>query len=172
MKNCYKTLLNFFFVFIISVSVFTVHAQIKKVEIGVNGLTCSQCTRNVEMSIRKLPFVKDVVMSLEQTEGTVTFYANKKIEIEKIAQAVIKAGFSLRFLKADINIDELKISDENFFDMQNDRYQFIRTDKTMMNGTKTIQFLGSKYLSKPELKRWNSLLKSPSMQTYYFVTVI
>ena len=77
-------------------------AQIRQVYIGVNGLTCSQCTRNVEMQVRRLPFVEQVDMNLEHTNGVVTLKADKPFKPEAIAQAVRDAGFSVRYLKLGI----------------------------------------------------------------------
>src|ERR1700759_948909 len=84
---------------------FSAKAQFQAVYIGVNGLTCSQCTRTVEMRIRKLDFVADVQMNLEHTEGKIILKKDKKADIEKIAQAVIDAGFSVRYLQADLMVD-------------------------------------------------------------------
>lgn len=44
-------------------------AQFNRVEIGVNGLTCSQCSRGVETERRKLDFVRDVQLDLQHTRG-------------------------------------------------------------------------------------------------------
>ena len=148
------------------------YAQISEVYIGVNGLTCSQCTRNVEMSLRQLPFVSDVKMSLEQTEGKITFYPKKAADIDKIAKAIIKAGFSLRFLKADINFDQVKVSDDKEFDLNDIHYQVINTEKSQLKGVRTVQYLGPKFMDKSDLKRWSSMMHTNSNQTYFYVTVI
>src|ERR1700744_4870126 len=87
------------------------YAQITEVDLGVNGLTCSQCSRSVEMRIRKLDFVKDVQMNLEHTEGKIFFKENKKVDIDKIAQAVVDAGFSVRTLKATIQMNHVPVAD-------------------------------------------------------------
>ena len=73
-------------------------AQYTSARIGVNGLTCSACTRSVEMSIRKLPFIENVEMNLENTDGILKFKKGQEVDIFKIAQAVVDAGFSVRFL--------------------------------------------------------------------------
>src|SRR4051812_34855647 len=86
-------------------AVIQAQAQFGNVYIGVNGLTCSQCTRTVEMSIRKLDFVADVQMNLEHTEGKIILKKNKKADMDKIAQAIVNAGFSVRYLQADLTID-------------------------------------------------------------------
>src|ERR1700744_1730275 len=85
--------------------VFPASAQFQAVYIGVNGLTCSQCSRTVEMSIRKLDFVADVQMNLEHTEGKIILKKDKKADMDKVAQAVVNAGFSVRYLQADLAVD-------------------------------------------------------------------
>src|ERR1700759_3369629 len=84
---------------------FSAKAQFQAVYIGVNGLTCSQCSRTVEMSIRKLDFVSDVQMNLQHTEGKIILKKDKKADMDKIAQAVINAGFSVRYLNADLAVN-------------------------------------------------------------------
>jgi copper chaperone CopZ len=79
-------------------------AQFSKVEIGVDGLTCSMCTRSTELSIRKLDFVDSVKMDLTNTNGVITFKKGMPVSVEKIAQAVKNAGFSVRYLKADFSL--------------------------------------------------------------------
>src|SRR5579885_2179698 len=76
------------------------NAQFTQVELGVDGLTCSACTRSVEMGLRKLDFVKDVKMNLDNTNGVITFKEGIPVSIEKLAKAVSDAGFSVRYLQA------------------------------------------------------------------------
>src|SRR4051812_34474653 len=88
-----------------------VRAQFLWAEIGVDGLTCSACTRSVEMSLRKLDFVDSVVMNLEHTDGKIYFKKDQSVEPDKIAQAVVNAGFSVRFLKANFNFSGTQVKD-------------------------------------------------------------
>src|ERR1700722_452721 len=88
---------------------FSSRAQFVSAKLGVDGLTCSACTRSVELSIRKLDFVKDVQMNLDNTVGQITFIPGKQISMNKIAKAVTDAGFSVRYLQATFNT-ELAIS--------------------------------------------------------------
>src|SRR4051812_38883306 len=83
-------------------------AQFKSAMVGVNGLTCSACTRTVEMSIRKLDFVQDVTMNLENTEGKIVFKENADVDISKVARAVTDAGFSVRYLTAVFLFNNVK----------------------------------------------------------------
>lgn len=133
--------------------IFQAHAQFETVYLGVNGLTCSQCSRTVEMSIRKLDFVADVQMNLEHTEGKVILKKNKKADIEKIAQAVVNAGFSVRYLQADLVVDNSVTTSGSCFNYQGDQYIFTATPKAPVKGTIKMTFIGRKFMPKNDFKK-------------------
>lgn len=130
-------------------------AQFASAEIGVDGLTCSACTRSVEMSIRKLSFVDSVSMNLEHTEGKIIFKKGAKVDIEKIAKAVVDAGFSLRSLNAEIIIDDLKAGNDFCWDYQDNVYHFVKMPEYVeLKGPVKLKFIGSEYMSNKEYKAW------------------
>ncbi|MEO6883509.1 MAG: heavy metal-associated domain-containing protein [Bacteroidia bacterium] len=148
-------------------------AQIKYAQVGVNGLTCSACTRSVEMSIRKLDFVKDVQMDLKNTEGKIIFKEGKTVSMEKIAQAVYDAGFSVRYLKAAFVFDHLSISEGFTYTFENSFYQFVGVETKKLNGEVILTFLGKKYLDRKGYKKWEDTLKPSSAnanKSVYYVT--
>ena len=132
---------------------FDSQAQFETVYIGVNGLTCSQCSRTVEMSIRKLDFVADVQMNLEHTEGKIILKKNKKADIDKVAQAVVNAGFSVRYLQADLVMDNAVTSTGACINYKGDQYVFAEAPKEPLKGTIKLKFLGKKFMPKNELKK-------------------
>jgi copper chaperone CopZ len=132
---------------------FTASAQFETVYLGVNGLTCSQCSRTVEMSIRKLDFVADVQMNLQHTEGTITLKKDKKADMDKIAQAVVNAGFSVRYLKADLKVANSVAATSSCFNYNGDEYVFTQAPKAPLSGTVKLTFIGKKYLPKNEYKK-------------------
>lgn len=131
-----------------------ISAQFKWAEIGVDGLACSACTRAAEMNIRKLDFVDSVAMNLENTEGKITFKAGKKVNIEKIAQAVFDAGFSVRYLKASFIFYNVTVS--NGFNWENDKesYCFVKTESKTLNGEIALTFIGKSFMPPKEYKTW------------------
>jgi len=135
------------------------HAQIQSVQIGVNGLTCSQCSRSVEMSIRKLDFVKEVRMNLKNTEGEIFFNEGYKADINKIAKAVVDAGFSVRYLKATIYFKQLPVSENYCWINERMYYQFIKTNTQMIDGITTVTFINKQFMPKPEYKKWSTTIK-------------
>ena len=147
--------------FLLMLAQFNASAQFTSAEIGVDGLTCSACTRSVEMSIRKLSFVDSVAMNLEHTEGTVIFKKNAKVDIEKIAKAVTDAGFSLRSLTASVNVNELKAGNDFCWVYENNTYHFVKMPAAEnLSGTIRLKFIGDKYMSKKELKDWKMYMTS------------
>ena len=128
-------------------------AQFENVYIGVNGLTCSQCSRTVEMSIRKLDFVADVDMNLEHTEGKIVLKKNKKADMDKIAQAVVNAGFSVRYLQAELHTDNPIVTTGSCFSFSGDQYILSEPPKTPLKGEIKLKFIGKKYMAKNDFKK-------------------
>ena len=128
-------------------------AQFETAYIGVNGLTCSQCTRTVEMSLRKLDFVSDVQMNLQHTEGKIILKKDKKADMDRIAQAVIDAGFSLRYLTADLAIDISVIPSASCLIYKGDGFVLSHAPKEPLKGTVKLKFIGKKFMTKNELKK-------------------
>ena len=60
------------------------------------------CSRSVEMSLVKLDFVDRVVMDLNSNQCDLFFNVDKYVSIDKIAQAVVDAGFSVAYLNAGL----------------------------------------------------------------------
>ncbi|RQO31868.1 hypothetical protein DBR32_03425 [Taibaiella sp. KBW10] len=98
------------------------YAQFQSVKIGVDGLTCSQCSRSVEMQLRKLDFVKDVKMDLSHTEGLLSLKPNKKVAFHQIAKAIENAGFSVRYIKTSFKTDAISTKGTNCFTFKTDAY--------------------------------------------------
>lgn len=139
------------FVTILSVS--PAFAGLKWADIGINGLTCSLCSRSVEMSLRRLDFVEDVVMSLETTEGRIFFKSGVLIDPVQIARAVVRAGFSVRFLKLQIRFDDIEVSSDGSFVFQSQRFLWIDYAKEV-RGPVTLQLVDEDFLPRKESAQW------------------
>ena len=144
---------SFLFVMVFCCIGLAASAQFETVYVGVNGLTCSQCSRTVEMSIRKLDFVADVQMNLQHTEGKIILKKNKKADMDRLAQAVFDAGFSVRFLRADLLIDNSVNVSGSCFTYRGDGYIFTQAPKAPLKGTVTLTFIGKKFMPKNDLKK-------------------
>lgn len=145
---------KFVFSLLFGLIAISVHAQFINATIGINGLTCSQCSRSVEMQLRRLAFVKEVNMNLEQTTGTISFKENKKVNIAAIAHAVKDAGFSVRFLKAEIDRTKVDISEQGCFILDGNSYQLLAPSSIPSKTILSLQFVGKGYLPGSDLKRY------------------
>lgn len=89
--------LVFFLLFLAGLKV---QAQFMQAEVSVNGLTCSQCSRSVEMALKRLDFISKVEMDLQEPKAVVVFKKDARINFFNLAKAVKDAGFSVGSIKA------------------------------------------------------------------------
>ncbi len=162
------TILGLFAFFLIPTYTFS---QFTSARIGVNGLTCSACTRSVEMSLRKLPFIESVEMNLENTDGILKFKNDQEVEISKIAKAVVDAGFSVRFLNADYTFSQANFPNAKFTE-KGQSFYFIR--KVPSKAENTLRFIWPAFQTKKEYTKFKTEFpaidfKNSSM--YYIVPV-
>jgi cation transport ATPase len=158
---------RFVFILLLVAATTFSHAQIISARVGVNGLTCSQCSRSVEMQLRKLSFVKNVNMNLKQTEGGLEFKEGVKIDFSKIAQAVKDAGFSVRFLTAQIDMSKVQLK-ENTFKINNEIYM-VDAKGAISNTIQNFSFNGNDYSSRKSKKTTPKIAKG---QTVYYVSPV
>jgi cation transport ATPase len=154
MKICYS-LLVFFSVALVIPS----NGQMLSAKIGVNGLTCSMCTRSVEMSLSRLDFVDSVAMSLENTEGEIFFKQNVAINPEELAKAIVNAGFSVRFVKVQVDLNKIQLQENGSFDIHGQNYLWLDY-KTIPGGESIwLTLVGDAFLPKAEMKTWKSKIE-------------
>ena len=140
----------FCLLFILSAGV--ARAQITGAEIGVNGLTCSQCSRSVEMELRRLSFVADVNMDLDHTTGKILFKKNRPVQLPALSRAVANAGFSTRFL--NITVD-LSGAGRECFRYNQSAFYFLRPLSSSHPDTLTFQVIGKPFLPGKEYKKYH-----------------
>jgi copper chaperone CopZ len=149
-------------------------AKVTSVQIGVDGLTCSMCSRSVEMAIKKLAFVEEVKMDLKQTQGTITFKAGQNVNFKQLAKAVKDAGFSVRFLKA--MVDDLPVAKNEAITIGNNTIKLVNTVLEKSNNkAATLVLLGFDYMNKKSLKTWQTKYANFSPfskeNNYYFAGI-
>lgn len=66
----------------------------KKLVVGIGGMSCAACSAAVERSLKKLPGMESAEVNIA-TEQAVMTYDEKQLDIEKIRHAVERAGFTM-----------------------------------------------------------------------------
>jgi copper chaperone CopZ len=127
---------------------------LKWVDVGVNGLTCSLCTRSVERSISRLDFVDSVVMSLEKTEGRIYLKVGELVDLKKIAKAVVDAGFSVRFFQLEFNFSDVTVNTEGYFSYQNQKYRWLQYKGGLTKGDVSLTLIDEGFLPRKESGQW------------------
>jgi hypothetical protein len=128
--------------------------QIESAIIGVNGLTCSQCSRSVEMALRKLPFVADVTMNLEHTRGVVHFKNNQNINLNQLAEAPVNAGFSTAYVQLKIDLSAINPGNGCFV-YEGKAFYFLQTLTPEHPAVMNFQVIAKGFLPKKELRNYS-----------------
>ena len=64
------------------------------VVIGVNGLACPFCAYSLEKNLAELAEVESVKVDLAKSSTRIVIKPGKTADLDKIRQAVVKAGFT------------------------------------------------------------------------------
>jgi copper chaperone len=60
----------------------------------VQGMTCHHCVMRVAKALKSLPGVQEAQVDLQKAQAVVT-YDNAKVAPEKLAAAVVEAGYKI-----------------------------------------------------------------------------
>jgi copper chaperone CopZ len=151
------------------------HAEFTWVEVGVEGLTCSQCARSVELKVRKLDFVEDVKMNLRTTTMRVELKRDSGVDIIQIAKAVDDAGFSVGYVNAGFVFHQVEVEDGLCLRLNDVVFNFVKTGHRVLDGETILKFVGQPFLSGREFAEWKPSLPEPcdeSDEETCFVTVL
>lgn len=146
-------------VFLFMLSSTFVRGEFLSAEIGVDGLTCSQCSRSVEMKLRALDFVADVQMNLEQNIGLVTFKKGKVIRLERLGKAVIDAGFSVGYIRAIFDFSDTNITPDGTFSFEGMVYMPVNDKPASLPVVAKIQLVGDDFMDTDSWKKWKPAVK-------------
>ena len=154
---------NFLYVLLIATAslglVNRVDAGINWAEVGINGLTCSLCSRTVEKSLERLPFIDSVVMSLETTNARIYFKNGGKIDYPAIAKAVSDSGFSIRLLQVEFSFNDITVNTDGTFNYQNKNYRWMDFKNGSARGKLVLKLVDGTYLPKKEAAEWKKKIE-------------
>jgi copper chaperone CopZ len=137
--------------------------QIPEATIGIDGLTCSMCSFAVEQSIRKLEFVDSFHMDLNENVATIIFKNDHFADFELLVQAVMNAGFSVRFLHASCFVENDSISAGMHIKYGSNLIHIIEWDHTILNKKVALSFIDKSTIS---AKKYKKYLESINMECY------
>lgn len=145
-------------------------AQIQKMQVGVNGLTCSQCSRSVYKKLSQLEFIQSVEMDLNAHTSTIILKDPNNYDVDRIAQAVIDAGYSVRSMKLFFDKKGLEFKDGHFVSAHQ-KFYFTEKDPQNIKAHFEAVVIGKKYNSE---KKMNKLIPDGfinQLSKTYFVVI-
>ena len=148
-----------FLLIFITLSAPKASSGIRWVDVGVNGLTCSMCTRSVEMSLRRLDFIDSIAMSLESTEGRIFVRENMPVDFSSIAKAIVNAGFSVRFVRVAFDFHDIPVSPDGTFQYQEQKFDWIDF-KNNTNKPAFLRIVNEHFLPKKDANKWKDKIRN------------
>lgn len=88
-------------VFILFISSFfpVAFAEIKEVEIGIDGLSCPFCVWGLKKQMKSIEAIEKLDISLKKSVASITLKGKSMLNVQDYKDAVKKAGFSVREIK-------------------------------------------------------------------------
>lgn len=65
--------------------------ELKKMVIGVEGMSCNNCAKHVKNALEELPQVTEVLVDLDQENAEINY--EDKLSEEEISKAITEAGY-------------------------------------------------------------------------------
>lgn len=119
-------------------------AQIQSAVISINGLTCSQCSKSVEMQLKKINSIQQINMDLKATTAHIQFKKNTSVDFTALAKAVTNAGFAVDRITATVLKDGFINISTYCYKINNQYFQSNNHAKANSNSYK-IQLLGKTF---------------------------
>ena len=139
--------------------------QFKSVSMEIDGLTCSMCSYSVEHSIKKLSFIDSVSVDLNSNVATVKIKADAKTNIGSLIKSVRDAGFSVRSLTAQFNLDVSLATDSFHFDNETFIILNPSKDKTI-GGVIELKFIEKTFSEAKVYKKYKPVIEKFSSDNF------
>ncbi|WP_295770929.1 heavy metal-associated domain-containing protein [uncultured Mucilaginibacter sp.] len=149
------------FVALLAISISVAKAQFVKAELQVSGLTCSMCSKATEKSLRTLPFIGDIKTDLNRNLFTVTFKNTSPVDFEQMSKKVQGAGFSINQLKAFVDFDKLKVTN-NKFNYSGDTFHILNAPAKSLDGEVAITVVNKGFAPAATVKKYSPAMESKS----------
>ncbi len=140
-------------------------SQFKSASLQAAGLTCAMCSRAVNKSLEKLPFVQSVEPELKTSTFRIVFRDDKDPDFDAIRNAVQEAGFSVAKLNVQTEFHNLKVEKDAHITIDGKVFHFINASSQVLNGEKTISFADKDFLTQKEFRKYASATQMKCFQT-------
>ena len=128
-------------------------AQITKVNLRADGLTCSMCSNAINKALRTLDFVEDVEADIKTYTFSISFKPASTIDFDKIKDKVEDAGFFVSSFSAFISFNHVQIKAKEPIKLADKTFWFTDAEEQTLNGVKELKVLNKGFISSKQFKK-------------------
>jgi copper chaperone CopZ len=157
------------------------NAQISKVELLANGLTCSMCSNATYNQLKKLSFLDSISTDVENAKFILYLTPNVPYDLRAIKSKVEDAGFSVGSLVLFMQFDNVAIENDFHYNLGDITYHFMDSKKQILNDVVQVKLIDKGFISDKEYKKYLKMTsrypcyksgKMDNVQTLYHLKVI
>lgn len=141
------------FLLLICCWTFSTNAQVQKVNLQASGLTCAMCSKAIYKAVSAISFVDTVLVNIEASTYDIRFDKEATPQFDRIAKAVVDAGFSVANLTVIVNFDKQAVDKNGLFTMDGINYKLMGTPPATLQGSKKMQLVGKQYMLPKDFKK-------------------
>jgi copper chaperone CopZ len=126
---------------------------VQKVNLQASGLTCAMCSKAIYKAVSAISFVDTVLVNIEASTYDIRFDKEATPQFDRIAKAVVDAGFSVADLTVIVNFDKQAVDKNGLFTMDGINYKLMGTPPATLQGSKKMQLVGKQYMLPKDFKK-------------------
>lgn len=120
-----------------------VFAQIEKIEMGVEGLSCPFCVWGLEKKLKKVKSVDKIEVHLKQAKADLYLKPNAHLNIGALKKAVKDAGFSAGYVRIHAKGNLIKENGVILFHIRNTNQELLVYETEVVPKNKLMDMLKS-----------------------------
>lgn len=141
------------------------YARFSKATIQASGLTCALCSRAINKSLEKLPFVASVTADIKTSSFVVVFRKDMEPDIDALRNGVEDAGFSVARLQLTGDFTNLSVENDTHLLINGQMFHFLTASPQQLNGERVLTVVDKNFLQSKEFKKYAALSAKTCVQT-------
>jgi len=129
------------------------------------------CSNSIYKSLKTISFIENIESDVETSTFNIVFKDNENVDLDVVQQAVEKAGFSVANLKFIINVDNLKVKNQEKSEIGGKIFHFINIKDKVLDGDVEFKIVDKGFVSPKEFKKFKNKLEPSDDQRIYNVTI-
>jgi copper chaperone CopZ len=140
-------------------------AQFTRATLQASGLTCALCTKAINSSLERLPFVAAVKPDIASSSFLIEFKPKADIDIDALRNGVEDAGFTVAKLQLTANFNNLAIANDRHIEWNGMVFHFLKVPSQELSGEQVIRVVDKHFLPAAEFKKFSAVTKLDCVQT-------